>query len=276
VRDVYDLGDELLIVATDRLSTFDVVLPTPIPDRGKVLNQLSAFWFERFAGVVPNHVVTADFERFPAALQPFRDQLAGRSMVVRKTRPLPVECVVRGYLAGSGWKDYRRTGAVCGLDLPEGLVESARLDEPVFTPSTKAESGHDENISQARLEELVGSGLAEQLAVASLEIYRTAREYAEARGVIIADSKFEFGIRAGVLTLIDELLTPDSSRFWDAREYRPGRSPPSFDKQFARDFLERSGWDKQPPAPGLPPEIVEGTRARYFEAFRRLTGREPI
>jgi phosphoribosylaminoimidazole-succinocarboxamide synthase len=274
VRDVYDLGDRLLIVATDRLSAFDVVLPDPIPDKGRVLNQLSAFWFGRFQDVVPNHMISIDPDSFPAELKPFRRVLDGRSMLVRKTRPLPVECVMRGYLAGSGWKDYQRTGGVCGIRLPSGLKEAARLDKPIFTPSTKADAGHDENITGERFAQLVGRFLAVQTEAVCLRIYGEAREFAESRGIIIADTKFEFGQADGRLMLIDEALTPDSSRFWDREKYQPGRSPESFDKQFVRDHLERIRWNKQPPAPRLPEEVIQGTRQRYREAFRRLTGKE--
>jgi phosphoribosylaminoimidazole-succinocarboxamide synthase len=274
VRDVYDLGDRLLIVVTDRLSAFDVVLPDPIPDKGKVLNQLSAFWFARFQDQAPNHMMTIDVREFPPELKPYEKLLQGRSMLVRKTRSLPVECVVRGYLAGSGWKDYQRTGAVCGIKLPSGLKEAARLDRPILTPSTKAESGHDENITAERFQELVGRFAATQIEARSLRIYTEAREYAEARGIIIADTKFEFGMYEGKLMLIDEALTPDSSRFWDRATYAPGSSPPSYDKQFTRDYLERIRWNKQPPAPKLPAEVIAGTRERYLEAYRRLTGQE--
>jgi len=274
VRDVYDLGDALLIVATDRLSAFDVVLPDLIPDKGKVLNQLSAFWFRRFQGLIPNHLIADDAVRFPAQLQPFLRMLAGRSMLVRKTEPLPVECVVRGYLAGSAWKDYQRTGTVCGIRLTEGLAEAAQLPEPIFTPSTKAQTGHDENITVGAMAELIGPEHARQVKEASLSIYRDGQAYARERGIIIADTKFEFGLFKGRVMLIDEVLTPDSSRFWSVADYRPGSSPPSFDKQFCRDYLERAGWDKQPPAPRLPAKVIEGTRQRYLEAFQRLAGRE--
>jgi phosphoribosylaminoimidazole-succinocarboxamide synthase len=274
VRDVYDLGDALLLVASDRLSAFDVVLPDPIPDKGKVLNLLSAFWFRRFEGIVPNHLIETDAGRFPDRLKPFAAELAGRAMLVRKTEPLPVECIVRGYLAGSGWKDYQRSGAVCGIHLPAGMVEAAELPEPLFTPSTKADSGHDENIAVERMRQLVGADVARQVEQASLAIYRQGREYARQQGIIIADTKFEFGLFQGKVLLIDEVLTPDSSRFWPVKDYRPGSSPPSFDKQFCRDYLETSGWNKQPPAPRLPVEVIAGTRARYLEAYRRLTGQE--
>jgi phosphoribosylaminoimidazole-succinocarboxamide synthase len=274
VRDVYDLGDKLLIVVTDRLSAFDVVLPDPIPDKGKVLNQLSAFWFTRFSDQISNHMITIDVREFPPQLEPHEKLLQGRSMLVRKAQALPVECVVRGYLAGSGWKDYQNTGAVCGVKLPSGLKEAARLDRPIFTPSTKAETGHDENVTAERFQELVGRFAAVQIEARSLRIYTEAREYAEAKGIIIADTKFEFGMYEGKLMLIDEVLTPDSSRFWDLATYAPGSSPPSYDKQFTRDYLERIHWNKQPPAPRLPVEVIRGTRERYLEAYRRLVGKE--
>jgi len=272
VRDIYELDDRLLIVATDRLSAFDVVLPTPIPDKGRVLTQLSLFWFERLKDVVPHHVITAS--DFPAPLAPYRSQLAGRAMLVRRTDPLPIECVVRGYLSGSGWKDYKSTGAVCGIKLPAGLRESDRLPEPIFTPATKATTGHDENISFDQAAALVGEPLAEQVRSVSIEIYNRAAAYALERGIIIADTKFEFGRAAGKLIWIDEALTPDSSRFWPADGYAPGRSQPSFDKQFVRDYLEKLAWDKQPPGPELPADIVAATREKYREAYRRITGNE--
>ena len=272
VRDIYEVGDRLLIVATDRLSAFDVILPTPIPDKGRVLTQLSLFWFEKLNSVVPNHVVSA--RDFGNELAPFASELSGRAMLVRKTEPIPIECVVRGYLAGSGWKDYQKTGAVCGIPLPEGLRESDKLPEPIFTPSTKATSGHDENISFEEVCRVIGRALAERLRDVSLEIYRRASEYAAERGIIIADTKFEFGLDGQELVWIDEALTPDSSRFWPAAGYEPGRAQPSFDKQFVRDYLERCGWSKQPPAPSLPDEVVADTQAKYREAYRRLVGRE--
>jgi phosphoribosylaminoimidazole-succinocarboxamide synthase len=272
VRDIYDLGDTLLIVATDRLSAFDVILPTPIPDKGRVLTQLSLFWFHLLAGVIPNHVLSAT--EFPAPFDAFRDELAGRSMVVRKTRPLPVECVVRGYVSGSGWKDYRATGKICGLSLPAGLRESDRLPEPIFTPATKAATGHDENISFEQAASLIGKELAERVRSVSVEIYRRAAAYAEPRGILLADTKFEFGLLHDELIWIDEALTPDSSRFWPASLYKPGGPQPSFDKQFVRDYLERIRWPKTPPGPELPPEVVAATRAKYREAFRILVGHE--
>ena len=270
VRDIYDLGDRLLIVATDRLSAFDVVLPTPIPDKGRVLTQLSLFWFKKLWDVIPNHVITGS--EFPRELAPYREELRGRAMLVRRTDPIPIECVVRGYLAGSGWKEYQATGNVCGIKLPAGLQESERLPEPIFTPATKATSGHDINISFEEMAAQVGKPLAERLQALSLEIYRRAAEYAAERGILIADTKFEFGRAGGELMWIDEALTPDSSRFWPASQYAPGRPQPSFDKQYVRDYLERIGWSKKPPAPELPPDVVAATRAKYREAYERLVG----
>jgi len=276
VRDIYAVGDDaLLIVATDRISAFDVVLPTPIPGKGRVLTALSEFWFGRMAELVPGHLAELTLEE--AVPDPAeRALVAGRAMVVRRLRPLPVEAIVRGYIIGSGWKDYQRTGAVCGIRLPEGLRLADRLPEPIYTPSTKAEAGaHDENIDFDRTVDLLGRELAERVRELSLEIYRRAAEYARERGIIIADTKFEFGLdEAGTLYLIDEVLTPDSSRFWPADAWRPGESPPSFDKQYVRDWLEASGWDKRPPGPELPAEVVARTAEKYREAYRRLTGRE--
>ena len=272
VRDIYDLGDQLLIVATDRLSAFDVVMPTPIPDKGKVLTQISLFWFDLLKDVIANHVLSAD--NFPAPYDTYRNQLAGRSMLVRKTKPLSIECVVRGYLSGSGWKEYVRTGQVCGITLPPGLRESDKLPEPIFTPATKAATGHDENISFDHAASLVGRPLAEKARAVSLEIYKRAAAYAAPRGVILADTKFEFGRLDGELIWIDEALTPDSSRFWPASQYAPGGPQPSFDKQFVRDYLERIQWPKTPPGPELPPDVVAATRAKYREAYRLLVGRE--
>ena len=274
VRDLYEVGDRLLIVATDRLSAFDVVLPTPIPDKGRVLTQLSLFWFETLRDVIPNHVISA--ADFPPELAPYRAELAGRSMLCRRTQPIPIECVVRGYLAGSGWKDYRATGKVCGIALPPGLRESDRLPKPIFTPATKATTGHDENISFDEVVARVGAELAERLRAVSLELYRRATLHAEPRGILLADTKFEFGLADGQLIWIDEALTPDSSRFWPTDAYEPGRAQPSFDKQYVRDYLERIGWAKQPPAPELPPEVVAATRSKYREAYWRLTGHELI
>lgn len=272
VRDIYEVGDDLLIVATDRLSAFDVVLPTPIPDKGRVLTQLSLFWFKTLEDVVPHHVLSAS--DFPAPTNAYRQQLAGRSMLCRKTRPLPIECVVRGYLAGSGWKDYQAKGKVCGVALPPGLRESDRLPAPIFTPSTKATTGHDENISFDEVVARIGGERAEELRSVSLQIYRRAAAYAEPRGILLADTKFEFGLIGDELIWIDEALTPDSSRFWPAQGYKPGRSQPSFDKQYVRDYLESIGWNKQPPGPQLPPEVVERTRVKYREAYRLLVGVE--
>jgi phosphoribosylaminoimidazole-succinocarboxamide synthase len=270
VRDIYNLGDKLLIVATDRLSAFDVILPTPIPDKGRVLTQLSLFWFDLFKDVIPNHVLSAD--HFPAPFDAYRHELAGRSMIVRKTHPLPVECVVRGYLSGSGWKDYLATGTLCGIKLPPALRESDRLPAPMFTPSTKAAAGHDENISFEQVVSIIGHELATQVKAVSIDLYQRAASYAEPRGVILADTKFEFGLLDGELIWIDEALTPDSSRFWPAAEYRPGGAQPSFDKQFVRDYLESIRWPKVPPAPELPAEVVAATSEKYQEAFRILTG----
>ena len=272
VRDVYELGDKLLVVATDRLSAFDVVLPTGIPGKGVLLTQMSLFWFELLKDVLPNHVVTADVSEYPAELRAYRDQLEGRSMLVQKTDVMPIECVVRGYIVGSGWKDYKRTGAICGIALPAGLSESDRLEPPIFTPATKAETGHDENISYETMVETVGRERAAEARRVSLEIYERARAHAEARGIVVADTKFEFGVRDGRLIWIDEALTPDSSRFWPRDAYAPGRSQPSFDKQFVRDYLETLDWDKQPPGPELPPEVVARTVEKYVEAYERLRG----
>lgn len=272
VRDLYEVGDRLLIVATDRLSAFDVVLPTPIPDKGRVLTQLSLFWFDLLRDILPNHVITST--DFPPELDAYRAQLEGRSMLCLRAKPLPIECVVRGYLSGSGWKDYRATGKVCGIALPAGLRESERLPEAIFTPSTKATAGHDENISFDQAVSTIGGELAERVRAVSLEIYRRAVAYAEPRGIILADTKFEFGLVDGELIWIDEALTPDSSRFWPAEGYQPGRAQPSFDKQYVRDHLERIGWNKQPPGPELPPDVVAATRDKYREAYRKLTGHE--
>jgi phosphoribosylaminoimidazole-succinocarboxamide synthase len=270
VRDIYDLGDRLLIVATDRLSAFDVVLPTPIPDKGRVLTQLSLFWFEELADVVRHHVITAT--DFTGNLAPYAASLAGRAMLVRRTEPIPIECVVRGYISGSGWKDYQKSGAICGVPLPSGLRESDKLPEPIFTPSTKATTGHDENISFDETVSRIGQGLAERLRETSLELYKRAADHAAKNGIIIADTKFEFGLLDGELIWIDEALTPDSSRFWPFADYAPGKAQSSFDKQYVRDYLERIGWNKQPPAPELPPDIVTATRDKYREAYQRITG----
>ena len=272
VREVFDLGDTLLFVVTDRISAFDVILADPIPHKGAVLNQISAFWFKRF-GDVPNHLVTANFEEFPDDLQEFREQLVGRSMIVKKTKPLPVECVVRGYLAGSGWKEYQQSQSVCGIKLPAGLKLASQLPEPIFTPATKAEEGHDENIDMKQCAQILGEEVANRVKTLSLEIYSRGRDHADRQGIIVADTKFEFGTVDGDLLLIDECLTPDSSRFWPKDQYVVGQSPPSFDKQFVRDYLETLDWDKTPPAPRLPKEVIEKTSAKYREAFRRLTNK---
>ncbi len=273
VRDIYELDDRLLIVATDRLSAFDVVLADGIPGKGKVLTQLSCFWFDRLRHVVDNHLVTADVNRMPVLLRPYADQLVGRSMFVRRADRFDVECVVRGYLIGSGWADYQSSGAVCGIELPRGLRLADRLPEPIFTPATKADEGHDENVSFDHMAQIVGSEWALRLRAVSLRLYSQAASYARTRGIIIADTKFEFGLIDGELILIDEALTPDSSRFWPADAYAPGASPPSFDKQFVRDYLSTLDWDKSSPGPGLPPQIVRKTGDKYREAFEVLTGR---
>ncbi len=273
VRDVYDLGDRLLLVATDRISAFDCVLSPGIPQKGKILTQLSNFWFRRFADVVPNHLVETEAVRFPEAASAHAPILAGRSVLATKCTVVPFECVARGYLAGSGWKEYRESGSVCGIALPKGLREADRLPEAIFTPATKAESGHDINVSFDAMASSAGTELAARLKAVTLELYGRAAAYAAGRGIVLADTKFEFGLDAsGRLVWIDEALTPDSSRFWPADTWRPGGSPPSFDKQFVRDFLETTGWNKTPPAPVLPPDVVAGTRARYAEAYERLTG----
>jgi phosphoribosylaminoimidazole-succinocarboxamide synthase len=274
VRDVYDLGQHLLIVATDRISAFDHVLGSGIPDKGKVLTQLSAFWFDHVGDLVPHHVVAVDVDSFPAVTRPHREILKDRSMLVKKTVPLPIECVARGYLTGSGWKDYQKTGAVCGITLPAGLVDSSRLPQAIFTPATKAESGHDENISEAQAGQIVGADLLRQLKELTLKLYDRGVEHGETCGIIIADTKFEFGKAGDKLLLIDEVLTPDSSRFWPKSDYAPGRSQPSFDKQFVRDHLEKIGWNKQPPVPSLPDDVVSATRQKYLEAYKRITGYE--
>jgi phosphoribosylaminoimidazole-succinocarboxamide synthase len=274
VRDIYDLGDSLLIVASDRISAFDVVMPTPIPDKGRILNQLSVFWLNFLSDVVEHHLITTDVERYPAACRPYADQLAGRSMQVKKAEVLPVECIVRGYLIGSGWKDYQATGRVCGIELPARLKEAEKLPEPIFTPSTKAAHGeHDENISFAEMVFRVAEETATRVRDLTLQIYRKAADYARDRGIILADTKFEFGLIGGRLTLVDEVLTPDSSRFWPADRYRVGTSPESFDKQYLRDYLVQSGWKVSDPAPELPELVVANTRSRYLEALERLSGR---
>ncbi len=273
VRDVYDLGDRVLLVATDRISAFDAVLSPGIPDKGRILTRLSNFWFRKFADLVPNHLVETEAVLFGGALAPHRELLRGRAVLARKCRVVPYECVARGYLAGSGWKDYRKTGAVCGQRLPAGLHEADRLPEPIFTPATKAETGHDENVPYAEVAAAVGAALAGRLRDLTLALYRGAAAYAESRGILVADTKFEFGLDdEGAVVWIDEALTPDSSRFWPKDTWKPGGSPPSYDKQFVRDFLETTGWNKTPPAPVLPPDVVAGTRARYVEAYEKLTG----
>ncbi|MCM3874846.1 MAG: phosphoribosylaminoimidazolesuccinocarboxamide synthase [Thermoanaerobaculia bacterium] len=273
VRDVYDLGDRVLLVATDRISAFDAVLSPGIPDKGRILTGLSNFWFRKFAGVVPNHLMETDAARFGGALEPHRELLRGRAVLARKCRVVPFECVARGYLAGSGWKDYKAAGLVCGNRLPAGLREADRLGEPLFTPATKAETGHDENVPFAAMASALGEALAGRLRDLTLALYGGAAAYAEERGILLADTKFEFGLDGeGAIVWIDEALTPDSSRFWPKETWRPGGSPPSYDKQFVRDFLEKTGWNKTPPAPVLPPDVVAGTRARYVEAYEKLTG----
>ncbi|HAO78616.1 MAG TPA: phosphoribosylaminoimidazolesuccinocarboxamide synthase [Verrucomicrobia subdivision 3 bacterium] len=281
VREVYDLGDSFLLVASDRISAFDVIMPNGIPRKGEVLTQISHFWFEKFSALVPNHLLAGANDPLPKNLQPFTAQLARRSMIVKKAKPLAIECIVRGYLSGSGWKEYKKSQTVCGIKLPAGLTESAELPEPIFTPSTKAEAGHDENISFDEACKIVGPELATQARDLSLKIYRAGRDYARQRGIIIADTKFEFGLESGSdassrgkLILIDEVLTPDSSRFWPADQYAPGRGQPSFDKQFVRDYLETLDWNKTPPGPKLPDDVVAKTSAKYLEAYEKLTGKK--
>jgi len=273
VRDVYRIGDYLLIVATDRISAFDVVLPSAIPYKGAVLTALSVFWFDFLSDTVPNHLITTDVALYPPPLPEYRDQLEGRSMLVARAEIFPFECVARGYLAGSGWKDYQKTGEVCGVRLPAGLRESDRLPEPIFTPATKAEAGHDINISEREMARILGDETTRRLKELTLEIYARAAGYADERGIIIADTKFEFGVKDGRIILADEALTPDSSRFWPKGDYRPGRAQQSFDKQYVRDYLETLPWDKRPPAPDLPAEVVRRTSEKYMEAYRLLTGR---
>jgi len=275
VRDLYAIGDALLLVATDRISAFDHVLGTGIPGKGVILTQMSLFWFDFLRDLVPNHLIASDVAEFPAALASYADQLAGRSMLVKRAQMFPVECVARGYLAGSGWKEYQATGAVCGIRLPPGLKDGSRLPQPMFTPATKSQDGaHDENISFAAMEQLVGAANAAELRRLTLAIYQKATEHAESRGLVLADTKFEFGLRPDGIMLADEVLTPDSSRFWEQAQWQPGGPQPSFDKQFVRDYLESIHWNKQAPAPKLPREVVERTQAKYLEAFRRLTGRD--
>jgi phosphoribosylaminoimidazole-succinocarboxamide synthase len=278
VRDVYELDGKLLIITTDRISAFDVVLPTGIPDKGKVLNQLSLYWFERTRAIVPNHVIEGDFDRYPDLLAPFRRELRLRSMLVKKLEPVAFECVVRGYLYGSGWKEYQKTGSVCGIPLPKGLSLADRFEEPLFTPSTKATTGHDMNVSEEAMSEALGADLTARLREISLSLYRLGSAEAESKGILIADTKFELGLdpQSEELYLIDEVMTPDSSRFWPKDRYRPGQDQPSFDKQFVREYLESLDWDKTPPGPELPPDVVAGTRARYLEAYRLLTGRNDL
>jgi phosphoribosylaminoimidazole-succinocarboxamide synthase len=276
VRNVYEVGDKLLIVATDRISAFDWVLPSLIPFKGKVLTQLSKFWFDFVALACPNHVIATETSEFPARLQPFKDILDKRSMLVRKTRVVPVECVVRGYLSGSGWKEYRIAGKICGIKIPKGLRESDRLEEPIFAPSTKAEQGHDENVSFKEVQKLIGASLAQKIRKVSLELYQKAALYAVSKGIIIADTKFEFGLVGDELLLIDEIFTPDSSRFWPLATYEPGKSQPSLDKQFVRDYLETTSWDKNSPPPVLPDEIVAKTSQKYLEIYRLLTGQNDL
>lgn len=274
VREVYDLGDAFLLVASDRISAFDCILPNGIPRKGEVLTQISHFWFEKFSSLVPNHLLARSEDPLPENLRPFADQLSRRSMIVKKATPLAIECIVRGYLSGSGWKEYKTRQTVCGIKLPAGLAESAELPEPIFTPSTKAAAGHDENISFDEACNIVGADIAMQARDLSLKLYKAGRDYARERGIIIADTKFEFGLYEGGLILIDEVLTPDSSRFWPADRYSPGKGQPSYDKQFVRDYLETLNWNKQPPAPALPEEVVNKTAAKYLEAFEKLTGRK--
>lgn len=270
VRDIYDLDDKLLIVATDRISAFDVVLNEGIPDKGRVLTELSVFWFNYTSDIIKNHLITSDFSCFPQELQNYKEILANRSMFVKKTKLLPVECIMRGYISGSGWKEYLQTGMISGIELSEGLKESEKLPEPIFTPSTKSETGHDENISEAQMISLVGSLATQTIKKACLNIYKKASTYAESKGVIIADTKMEFGLLDGEIILIDELLTPDSSRFWDIQEYKPGISPPSFDKQFVRDYLINIKWNKKPPVPKLPQEVIEKTSEKYRLACKKI------
>ncbi len=270
VREVFDLGDSLLFIATDRVSAYDSILPTPIPDKGRVLTQLSIFWFDLFKDVAANHFITADFSEFPEPLKKYKE-LDGKSMIVKKAEVFPVECVVRGYLVGSGWAEYQKNKTVCGIPLPDGLKEASELETPIFTPATKAESGHDENISFEEMAKILGQETSEKLRNISLKIYSEARNYAKTKGIILADTKFEFGIIDGEISLIDEVLTPDSSRFWPADKYEEGRAQQSYDKQFVRDYLTESGWDKEPPAPELPEEVVQKTREKYLEILEILT-----
>ena len=276
VRDIYDCGDSLLIVTSDRISAFDVVMDSPIPDKGKVLNQISLFWFSMFKDIVENHVISADPSDYPAECKPYADALRGRSMLVKKAEPLPVECIVRGYITGSGWDEYLKKGSVCGIALPPGIKESEKLSEPLFTPSTKADVGHDENISFGAAVKILGQNIADEVKRLSIKLYSMGRDYAIERGIIVADTKFEFGIRNGKVILIDEVLTPDSSRFWPMDTYTPGKGQQSFDKQYLRDYLSKTGWAKTPPPPPLPKEVIEKTREKYIEAHKRLTGKNLI
>jgi phosphoribosylaminoimidazole-succinocarboxamide synthase len=274
VRDIYDFNDKLLIVVTDRISAFDCIMPKGIPDKGKLLNTMASFWFELLGDIVPNHTITGKVSEYPAECAPYAADLEQRSLLVKKAQVFPIECVVRGYLAGSGWKDYQQRGEVCGHKLPAGLRQGDKLPEPLFTPATKAETGHDENISKAQAAKIIGQYYADILEETSIKLYKKAADYALERGIIIADTKFEFGLIEGQVHVVDEVLTPDSSRFWDAETYEPGKDQPSFDKQFVRDYLETLDWDKTPPAPALPDEIVEGSSKRYHEALVRLTGKD--
>jgi phosphoribosylaminoimidazole-succinocarboxamide synthase len=276
VRNVFDLGDSLLLVASDRISAFDSVMPNGIPDKGAILTQISLFWFDFTKNIIKNHIIESDVNKYPQQLQPFKDQLAKRSVIGRKAELIPIECVVRGYLSGSGWKDYQKTGSICGLKLPPGLKESAKLPEPLFTPTTKAEQGHDLNITFAQVVDQVGKATAETIKEKTLQAYQACAEYAAKKGIIIADTKFEFGFVGQEIIIIDEMLTPDSSRFWPSDQYKVGRSQPSYDKQFLRDYLESIGWDKEPPAPQLPAEVVQKTRKKYLEAFRKITGKTTL
>ncbi|MBA4312791.1 MAG: phosphoribosylaminoimidazolesuccinocarboxamide synthase [Chlorobiaceae bacterium] len=274
VRDIYDLGEHLLIVATDRLSAFDVVMPQPIPDKGKVLTQISNYWFEIVKDIIPNHIVASDVDKFPKECQPYKEQLCGRSIVVKKAKPLAVECIVRGYISGSGWSEYKKTKSICGIRLPDELVESSKLPEPIFTPSTKAEIGHDENISFDEAAAIIGREVAEKVKTYTLEIYKRAARIAETKGIIIADTKMEFGFFDNQLILIDELLTPDSSRFWSTLKYKPGTGQDSYDKQFVRDYLLSINFNKQPPGPMMPDSVIQKTAELYREALKKLTGKE--
>ena len=276
VRNVFDLGDSLLLVASDRISAFDAVMPNGIPDKGAILNQISLFWFDFTKNIIKNHIIESDVDKYPAILKPYRDKLAKRSVIGKKAELIPIECVVRGYLSGSGWKDYQKSQSICGIKLPAGLRESEKLPEPIFTPTTKEESGHDLNVTMDEVVDRVGAKTAKTIKEKTIAVYRACADYADKRGIIIADTKFEFGFVDGEIIIIDEMLTPDSSRFWPKDRYKVGQSQPSYDKQFVRDYLESIKWDKEPPAPPLPPEIVEKTREKYLEAFKRLTGRNML